>query len=311
MDKVFFEQLKLPEPKYNLNVGSGTFAHQVPKMLREMERILQDEKPTIVLVEGDTNSAISGVLAASRCGILVGHLESGLRSYFDGMPEEINRVIADHRSDFLFAPTEKARETLISEGIPEARAFLTGNTIVDAVNWSIEESRRNPVFLRCETYMLATIHRQENTNRERLSSIIDGLEMASKKYNMPVVYPVHPRTEKMLKEYGLERNTLHLIDPVGYMEFLWLEEHARLILTDSGGVQEEACILHVPCVTLRDNTERPETIEIGANILAGAEVDGIVSSVKMMMGKGNNWNHPFGDGKSAQKIIEIIRRLCG
>ncbi len=310
MDKVFFEQLRLPEPQYNLHVGSGSYAHEVSKMLSGMEKVLVNEKPCVAFVLGDTNTALAGALAASRCDILVSHVEAGLRSYFDGMPEEINRVIADHHSDFLFAPTERAKSILLSEGIPETRVFVTGNTVVDTIYQSLPQSRKSLDAIGYSTYMLATIHRHENVrNRDRFVSILRGLEMVSSKFNTPILYPIHPGAKKMMAEFGLQ-TTVQVMEPVDYIRFLSLEEHASLVLTDSGSVQEEACILHTPCVTLRDNTERPETIDVGANILSGISPESILECARTMLAKGNVWENPFGDGRAAQRIIETIRRFC-
>jgi UDP-N-acetylglucosamine 2-epimerase (non-hydrolysing) len=300
LDGIFFDQLKLPKPKYNLGVGSGTYAEEVSKMLLGIERILLEEKPSIVLVEGDTNSCLGGALAASKCGIKIGHVEAGLRSYFEGMPEEINRVLVDHCSNYLFAPTEKSKEILIGEGIPDSKIFVTGNTIVDAVYQnleSVENSKHYPVR---EKYALATVHRQENVDdKERFLSIMNGLGMVSIALKMPVVYPIHPRAKKMYEKLGIDPYGIELIEPVDYLQFLWFEKNASLILTDSGGVQEEASILGVPCVTLRDNTERPET-----------SPQRIVECAEKMLGK-KYWSNPFGDGKAAERIVGIIRRQDG
>ncbi len=312
LDRAFFEQLKLPQAKYNLNVGSGTHAEQTAKILIGVERILQRENPDIVLVEGDTNSVLAGALAASKLHIKVGHVEAGLRSYDRRMPEEINRILADHCSDYLFAPTEKAKAILQGEGIPEERIFVTGNTIVDAIYQNLERAREmgdtlSTLHLNPREYFVVTLHRQENVdNRARFASILQGLDEVAAEFHLPVIYPIHPRSRKRMSEFELRPLNLILIEPVDFLSFLRLESHARLILTDSGGVQEEACILRVPCVTLRDNTERPETIEVGANILAGASPDRIIKYTKLMLNRENDWVNPFGDGKAAERIVKII-----
>ena len=312
MDKVFFEQLELPEAKYNLDVGSSPHGEQTGKMLIGIEKILQKEEPDVVLVEGDTNTVLAGALAASKLHIKGGHVEAGLRSYDRGMPEEINRVLADHCSDYLFAPTENARQILLGEGIPDAKIFVTGNTIVDAVyqNLRISEDRINPlndIELVPKEYFLVTAHRQENVDvKGRFEGIIKGLELVYKEFCLPIVYPIHPRAKKMMKRFGLKSNGIELIEPLDYLSFLHLESNAKLVLTDSGGVQEEACILKVPCVTLRDNTERPETLEVGSNILAGTKAENILEKTKEMLNRGNNWKNPFGDGKAGEKIVEIL-----
>jgi UDP-N-acetylglucosamine 2-epimerase (non-hydrolysing) len=312
LDKVFFDQLELPLPKYNIEVGSGSHAEETGKMLIGIEKILAEQKPDIVLVEGDTNSVLAGALAAAKLGIRVGHVEAGLRSYDRSMPEEINRVIADHISDYLFAPTPKAKQILLGEGIGKEKVFVTGNTIVDAVYQNLELSRRKidiagQFQLKPQKYFLATLHRQENTdNKERFSSILEGLSRVAAKYRLPVVYPIHPRSRKIMDRLAKQPKNLKIIDPVDFLSFLQLESNARLILTDSGGVQEEACILRVPCVTLRDNTERPETVEVGANVLAGASAERIVECAVIILSREKDWANPFGDGHAAERIINII-----
>jgi UDP-N-acetylglucosamine 2-epimerase (non-hydrolysing) len=312
LDKVFFDQLEIPPPKHNIEVGSGSHAEETGKMLIGIERILVDENPDIVLVEGDTNSVLAGSLAAAKIGIGVGHVEAGLRSYDRTMPEEINRVLADHISDYLFAPTTKAREILLGEGIDKEKIFVTGNTIVDAVYQNLELSRKqidiqNQFKLKPQQYFLATLHRQENTdNKDRFTSILEGLSRVAGKFSLPVVYPAHPRSRKLIDGLAKPPENVRIIDPVDFLSFLQLESQARLVLTDSGGVQEETCILRVPCVTLRDNTERPETIDAGANILAGASAGKIVDCTATMLGRKKDWDNPFGDGKAAERIIDII-----
>ena len=312
LDSVFFEQLRLPRAKYNLEAGSGSHAEQTARILIGVENILQMEKPDVVLVEGDTNSVFAGALAATKLHIKVGHVEAGLRSYDRQMPEEVNRILADHCSDYLFAPTPKAKEILLHEGISENKIFLTGNTIVDAVYQNLELAKRqnailNTLHLNAHEYFLVTLHRQENVdNSSKFASILEGLDMVAAEFHLPVIYPIHPRSRKMMTEFRLKPRNLKLIEPVDFLDFLQLENNARLILTDSGGVQEEACILNVPCVTLRDNTERPETIEVGANILAGTSADKILECVKIMLSRENNWTNPFGDGKAGERIIKII-----
>jgi len=313
MDRVFFEQLELPDAKYNLHVGSGSHAEQTGRMLIGIEKVLLKEKPDVVLVEGDTNTVLAGALVATKIGIKVGHVEAGLRSYDGEMPEEINRILADHCSDYLFAPTDKSRQILLGEGIAEEKIFVTGNTVVDAVlkNLVISKSRRNilnDLHINSGDYLLATVHRQENVdNKRRLHSIIEGLKRVQKELDLELILPIHPRTRKRLKIFNVEMGSIRLIEPLDYFDFLQLERNAKLVLTDSGGIQEEACILGVPCVTLRDNTERPETIEVGSNALAGADPDRIIMMVRLMLSKGKSWKNPFGDGKAGRRIIEIIK----
>ena len=315
MDRIFFEELELPQPKYNLDIGSGTHAEQTGKIMIGVEKILMKEKPDVVLVQGDTNTVLAGALAATKLHIKVGHVEAGLRSYDRRMPEEINRVLTDHISDYLFAPTEKAKQNLLREGIDENKIFVTGNTIVDAVYQNLEIAKRKvnvlkDLGLKPKEYFLVTAHRQENVDvKERLKGILKGLELIHEEFSMPVVFPIHPRTQRRIKEFGLSLNGVEVISPLGFLEFLQLEANARLVLTDSGGVQEETCILGVPCVTLRDNTERPETLEVGSNILAGTKPERILQSVKTILNRENSWRNPFGDGKAGERIIEVLERI--
>lgn len=314
MDQIFFEQLELPKAEYNLEVGSGSHGEQTGKMLIEIEKVLCRENPDVALVEGDTNTVLAGALAAVKLGIKVGHVEAGLRSYDRQMPEEINRVLADHCSDLLFAPTEKSRSILVGEGISEDKIFVTGNTIVDAVYQNLQiAKRKSNVQRRLDIgdgdYFLVTVHRQENVdNEKRFRGILKGLDMAQKEFGFKVVYPIHPRAKKQLKVFSLEVKKVLLIEPLDYLDFLQLESNAKLVLTDSGGVQEEACILRVPCVTLRYNTERPETLEVGANVLAGTNPHDIVDKAKIMHDSGTDWENPFGDGETAKRIVRILRK---
>lgn len=327
LDRQFFEELNLPPENENLKIGSGSHAEETGKALIEIERILINDHPDVVLVEGDTNTVLAGALAAVKLHIKVGHVEAGLRSYSREMPEEYNRIVADHISDYLFAPTNNSKETLIKEGIPAERIFMTGNTIVDAIYQKVELAQNMSkilakMTLKKDGYLLGTIHREENVdNKTKLRDILAGLKLVTKKYKLPLLISIHPRTRKMIKAFNPEGNfvdlagkksaitdkTIYFIDPVGYFDFLQLESNARLILTDSGGVQEEACILKVPCVTLRENTERQETLEVGANILAGTRPGKISESVGNMLNKKRNWKNPFGDGKAAEKIINIVQ----
>jgi len=314
LDKVFIQQLNLPEATHNLEVGSSTHAEQTGKILVGVEKVLEEEHPDLVLVEGDTNSTLAAALAAVKLHIKVGHIEAGLRSYDRNMPEEINRVLVDHCSDYLFVPTTTSGSILQGEGIQGEKIYITGNTIVDAVNQNLKISRSKisiieKLNVQHKGYILVTIHRQENVDyRARFESILEGVIKVAAAHDMPVVYPVHPRARKMMTEFRLRPRSKRVIltEPLDFLEFLQLESNARLILTDSGGVQEEACILRVPCVTLRDNTERPETIQVGANILAGTIPDKMVESSNIMLEKDIRWTNPFGDGKAAGRIIDVV-----
>jgi UDP-N-acetylglucosamine 2-epimerase (non-hydrolysing) len=318
LDKKICEDLEIPEPKYNLSVGGNSYRKQVGMMIRGITEVLMKEKPDIIFVQGDTNSVLAGALAGNKLGILVGHHEAGLRSHDLSMLEEINRITTDHISDYLFVPTKDALKNLEEEGIvgsPGKKVFLTGNTVVDAVeqNLGLSEKKVKPLqklMLKKKKYILVTAHRAENVDsKERLKGIIDGLILAAKKTGLEVVYPIHPRTIKMIAEFKIDvPNEIRLIDPVGYLDFLQLEANAALIITDSGGLQEEACILKVPCVTIRDNTERPETVSAGVNMLAGTDPKLILACSEKMIAKAASkkfrWTNPFGDGRTGIRIIE-------
>ncbi len=312
MDRAFFEQLELPEPDINLDVGSGTHAVQTGAILAGVESYLTGHPMDVVLVQGDTNTVLAGALAAVKLHVPVGHVEAGLRSFDRRMPEEINRIVADHISEYLFAPTQGAVAHLLSEGIAEEKIFMTGNTVVDALVQNREIARRkvdplSAFSLEPRGYFLVTAHRAENVDDEtRLRGIFKGLSRIGEEYDLPVLFPIHPRTRKMLSRFGIAHDRIRLVEPQGYLEFLDLMAGARLVLTDSGGVQEESCIIRVPCVTLRDNTERPETVEAGGNLLAGADPARIVDACRRMMEKEAAWENPFGDGKAASRIVERV-----
>ena len=310
---MFFEELELPEPSHNLEVGSGSHGEQTSKIIAGVEKILLKERTSIVLVQGDTNTVPGAALAASKLGIKIRQVEAGLRSFDRSMPEETNRILADHISDYLFVPTQAAKMNLANEGIRKG-VYVTGNTIVDAVKQNLVFAKRKSkkleeLRLGKSGFILATAHRQENVDdRERLKGIIDGLRSVSRKMSMPVLLHAHPRTQNRLKEFRIDTAGISVVDPIGYLDFLQLEANAALILTDSGGIQEEACILGVKCVTLRENTERPETIQVGSNVLAGTDPKRILAQSNKMISSKVKWNNPFGDGNAAKRIIERINK---
>ena len=313
LDSIFFSELKLPKAKYNLNIGSGSHGEQTGKMLYQIEKVLIEEKPDIVFVQGDTNTVFSGALAASKLNIKIGHIEAGLRSYDRSMPEEINRIMTDHISNYLFVPTLKSRKTLLNEGINEEKIICTGNTIVDAVFQNLKLASERFVILdkfgiKKDSYILLTAHRAENTDDIiKLKGIFKGAHLVALETRYPVICPIHPRTRKMLDLYNIEiPDNIFVIEPLGFLDFLYLQKNAAVVLTDSGGIQEECCILNVRCVTLRENTERPETIEVGGNILAGTNAEKILSCTKEILKIENNWKNPFGDGKSYMHILNSI-----
>ena len=321
MSRVFLEELELDGIDHHLEVGSGTQAEQTGKAMIKIERVLMNEKPDVVLVQGDTNTVLAGALAAVKLKIPVAHVEAGLRSFDRTMPEEINRILADHASEVLFAPTEEARKNLEREGITE-NVYVVGNTVVDAVlqNSEIAE-RKSDVLerfdLKPKGYILITAHRAENTDsRENLRKLVEMLEALP----MKAIYPMHPRTRNRLKEFGLWEGissieNLIVTKPLGYLDFLRLERNAFAIMTDSGGIQEESIILNVPCLTLRYNTERPETVKAGGNILVGLEKERAIGYLTKLIGdeefytKMANAPNPFGDGKAGERIAEILLEL--
>ncbi|HTZ11649.1 MAG TPA: UDP-N-acetylglucosamine 2-epimerase (non-hydrolyzing) [Candidatus Margulisiibacteriota bacterium] len=325
LDKVFFKELELPAPEYKLAVRSKAPYRQgehTGKMLIALEEILLKEMPYCVVVQGDTNTVLAGALTAEKISttesytgfhIKVAHVEAGLRSFDRSMPEETNRFIADHLSDFLFVPAPKEKEILLKEGVPRAWIHVTGNTIVDAVKDYIQRAQVKSSILpqldlKKGSYLLLTLHRQENVDDQKVfSDILKGLERVVSRLHMPIVFPIHPRTLKRLERFNL---TLPVgvmpVEPLGFFDFLMLEANAALALTDSGGVQEETCILKVPCVTIRENTERPETVAVGSNLVAGTRPGSILRAAEKMLRVKRNWKNPLGDGLTSQRILKIL-----
>ena len=302
MDRIFFEQLVLPEPEYKLEIKSSAPTRQgehTGRMLEKIEEIYLKEKPDIALTEGDTNTVLAASLAAIKLYIKLGHVESGLRSFDKTMPEEINRTLADHMSNLLFAPTATSKKNLVCENLDEKKIFVTGNTITDSVQQCMEKAEKSDAMkklgLKKDSYMLVTMHRQENTDdAARLKNILKGLEKVQNKFKLPMIYPMHPRTKKMIEHLKIKiPESIKVTEPAGFFEFLQLEANSRLNLTDSGGVQEESCILRVPCVTLRDNTERPETTDINAN---NDEIRKKLAAPirRRQIGRKNSWHCPQG-----------------
>lgn len=309
LDGIFFAELDLPAPKYNLNVGSGGHANQTGRILIALEPILISEKPDVLLVQGDTNTVVAGALAAHKLHIRVGHIEAGLRSFDRTMPEESNRIIADHVSDYLFAVTDVQVSHLKKEGLPESKIFKVGNTIVDALfSNRVRAEKHSQILselkLQKERYYLLTCHRAANVDDPDALNEIIGL---IGKIPGDVCWPIHHRTQKVLKEGGIRLPAnLTWTEPVGYSDFLTLLSNCKAVITDSGGVQEEACILHIPCVTIRDRTERPETVDVGANVLVHRDAEAMVAALNRPMPP---WTNPFGDGHTAERILDIVMGL--
>ena len=308
MSGVFFEGLELPRPAVNLGIGSGSHGVQTGEMLKAVEGVLLSERPGCVLIYGDTNSTLAGALAAAKLSIPIAHVEAGLRSFNRRMPEEINRVLADHLSSLLLCPSNTAVNNLVAEGISQ-NVHLVGDVMLDVLNWAKQriDAGQSPILERLgvseKRYLLATVHRSENTDEvARLSSILNAFNSVDE----PVVFPVHPRARRVITEMGfrLEPHVL-LIDPVGYLEMIALVGSARLILTDSGGLQKEAYWLGVPCLTLRNETEWVETVRAGWNVLVGCESKTILDAVY-------SFSPPdarpalYGDGAAADKCVELM-----
>lgn len=326
MSENFFKDLEIPAPHYNIHIGSGPHGKQTGLMMQGIEEVLMDENPDIVLVQGDTNAVLAGSLAASKLHIAVGHIEAGLRSFDLTMPEEINRKTCDICSLMYFIPTEQSAINLLTENISRKKLFITGNTIVDACfrHLKIAEKRGiEDVSLKkldvenIDNVITLTMHRAENVDDEnRLNNIINAL---SDLKETNIIFPIHPRTRKNLKYFGLwdklnEINHVHIINPLNYLDFLLLISYSKLVLTDSGGLQEESITLNTPALTLRYNTERQETVDAGGNILVGADKNIIVKNVRKILNNNQfaenmqSAINPYGKGNTAQKIIEIIEK---
>lgn len=312
MSAIFFRELEIPEPKYNLNIGSGAHGQQTGEMLAAIEKVLIEEKPDVVLVYGDTNSTLAGALAAAKLHIPIAHIEAGLRSFNRRMPEEINRVVTDHLSTLLFCPSQVAVNNLTDEGISKG-VTIVGDVMADALQFAVNKAQnkteiKEKFHLQHKTYLLATVHRAENTDDpKRLGNIMNALSELSK--SEVVVLPLHPRTKKILEANFSSLLTpdasLKLIDPVGYFDMIALEKSARMILTDSGGIQKEAYWLKVPCITLRDETEWVETVENGWNKLTGANIIAIIDAVQNFIPPTEQATL-YGNGQAASRVLQEI-----
>lgn len=312
MSAVFFRELEIPAPLHNLGIGSGSHGWQTGQMLNAIEKVLMHEKPDWVLVYGDTNSTLAGALAASKAHIPVAHVEAGLRSYNRAMPEEINRVLTDHISDLLFCPSRTAVDNLAKEGITKG-VHLVGDVMYEALMFASDRAGDNSSLLeqlglQPKEFLLATVHRAENTDdRQRLTNIMMALKNLAE--HEPVVLPLHPRTQASLERCGLHLQSasgaLKIIDPVGYFDMVTLERFARMILTDSGGIQKEAYWLKVPCITLRDETEWVETVESGWNVISGTEASRIMATVASFRLPGE-YAPLYGNSETTKQIVLLL-----
>jgi UDP-N-acetylglucosamine 2-epimerase len=310
LSEVFFDELDIPAPKYNLGIGSGTHGAQTGEMLVKIEAVLIDEKPDWVLVYGDTNSTLAGALAAAKLHIKVAHVEAGLRSHNRRMPEEINRVLTDHISDLLFCPSEVAVKNLAEEGITDG-VVVVGDVMADSLSFAAKRAPQKSqvikkLALESGEYYLGTVHRADNTgDRQRLTQILEAFQAL----DLPIVFPIHPRTKKAIGDYKLQDHLSHpnmvVIQPVGYLDMVQLEQSAKMILTDSGGIQKEAYWLKVPCITLRNETEWVETVHSGWNILVGADKEAVLEAV-VKFEKPDEHLTLYGDDQAGERIVELI-----
>ena len=329
MSDNFFRDLEIPAPDYNIHVGSGSHGKQTGNMMAGIEEIMVKENPDIVLVQGDTNAVLAGALVAAKLHIAVGHVEAGLRSFDLTMPEEINRKVADICSVMYFIPTEESAINLLAEGFSRKNLIITGNTVVDACFRHLkiaekrgfgENSLKDLNIENMENILTLTMHRAENVDvKSRVKNIIDALKELEE---MNIIFPIHPRTKNTLENFGLfdELNNLehvHIIKPIGYLDFLLLTSKSTLILTDSGGLQEEAITLNVPALTLRYNTERPETVTAGGNILVGSDKKAILDNSRKILNddgfadKMKNAPNPYGQGDAAKNTVDAIEKYYG
>ncbi|MDQ7837047.1 MAG: UDP-N-acetylglucosamine 2-epimerase (non-hydrolyzing) [Thermodesulfobacteriota bacterium] len=318
MSKTFFEQLNIAKPNVNLGVGSGSHAEQTANIMISFEKLIKDEKPDIVLVVGDVNSTMACTITAAKLGIKTAHVEAGLRSFDMTMPEEINRKVTDSICDYLFTTEESANENLRNEGVKEDKIFFVGNVMIDTLSYYLDKIKDMPLPVNGITesnYATLTIHRPSNVdNLSALEGILFAFEKIQR--DIPIIFPMHPRTRKNIDQFGLSEKVsgmrnLIITGPIGYLEFLRLNKTAKLVLTDSGGLQEETTYLGIPCLTIRENTERPVTIDIGTNVLTGSDPDIILEEYeKIMNGSFKKGKIPYlWDGHAAERIVEKLAQL--
>jgi len=309
MSDVFFQQLGIPAPDINLAVGSGSHAKQTAEIMVRLEQVVTDRKPDIVLVYGDVNSTVATALLCAKLGVRLGHVESGLRSFDRTMPEEINRIITDQLADLLFTPSEDGDENLRKEGIEPARVFRVGNVMIDSLVRLLPAARNMKRNGWPKHFALVTLHRPSNVDDSAaLRGILDSL--AEVVDELPVIFPIHPRTRQRILKFGLNPDRLHLVEPLPYVEFLALQTRATVVITDSGGIQEETTYLDVPCLTLRENTERPITVSMGTNVLVGSDRNKLQTELlKILRGETKKRTlPPLWDGHAGERIADIVCR---
>lgn len=307
MSDIFFTQLEIPEPDINLGVGSGSHASQTAEIMSRFEPVVLEQKPDIVLVYGDVNSTVAAALVCSKLVIKVGHVEAGLRSFDRTMPEEINRIVTDRLSDLLFTPSEDGDLNLNREGVEPEKIHRVGNVMIDSLVQFLPAAEKCPTNGLPGRFALVTLHRPSNVDDpNNLRKVLGALIEASE--GLEIIFPVHPRTRQRILEFGIPTRTLHLLEPVPYIEFLSLQSRAAVVITDSGGIQEETTYLGVPCLTLRANTERPITITIGTNILVGEDSDKLKKELRnILAGKAKKGAiPPLWDGHAGDRIASIL-----
>jgi UDP-N-acetylglucosamine 2-epimerase (non-hydrolysing) len=307
MSEVFFQQLEIPAPDVNLAVGSGSHAKQTAEIMTRLEPVLLGDRPDIVLVYGDVNSTVATALVCAKVGIEVGHVEAGLRSFDRTMPEEINRLVTDQLADLLFTPSEDGDQNLLREGVPAEKIFRVGNVMIDSLVRLLPAAQKSQMAGMPQRYALVTLHRPANVDdSSRLKEILQSLLEINR--DLAVVFPTHPRTRKRIADFALSVGQLLLLDPCPYLDFLGLQSRAAVVITDSGGIQEETTYLNVPCLTLRENTERPITVSMGTNVLVGRDPAKLRSELtKILDGKAKQGSvPPLWDGHAGERIAEIV-----
>lgn len=315
MSGAFFKQLNIPTPDKFLNVGSSSHAKQTSEIIEKFEKICLELNPSIVLVVGDVNSTIACALVASKLNIKVAHVEAGLRSFDKSMPEEINRILTDHVSDFLFVTEQSGLDNLVNEGFKQSSIHFVGNCMIDTLIKSLQESEKSNILyankLESKCYFLATFHRASNVDRpNELRDIVNLINKTSE--NLPVVFPVHPRTKKKIIDFKLKLSgDVITLDPLPYLDFIKLLNHSKLVITDSGGIQEESTFLGIPCITCRENTERPITIDIGTNILVGSKMSEVGAKLLGILENEPKENKipPLWDGLAAKRIVKVLKQF--
>ena len=318
MDRIFFKDMKLRQPDFQFELKAKPPHLQVANTIRGAAVVMKNVD--LVIVHGDTNTTLAGALLGHKLGLPVAHIEAGIRSFDKTMPEEVNRLLTDQVSQLLFPPTSIAKKNLENENI-RTGLHVVGNSVIDALKQNLRIARRSKILrklgLKRRRYAVLTFHRAENVDRAaRLRRVLVAMREFASREGMDVVFPIHPRTEKMARRYGLRSviypdSGFRVIPPTGYLDMLELERNAALVFTDSGGLQEESCFFRVPCVTLRENTERPETLKIGANVLAGTDPKRILRAAENQLAAKRNWPNPYGDGTTGRRIARIVDGFVG